>query len=482
MKLTSHTLRHGMSIRRAQIDQKNVLIYSKENSAGKTTLIRSIMLAMGYPVPSLKGIDFAECLIKSELDVECKKVTVEREGTLYKLHKNGEALAYSNVYPEDGQKELFGLRDSSLLGMMPALFYFDQEKGGTLLNRGRPTSSNKINFNIEKYVLALSGFDYAELDSKIESLEEKIRKYKSIRNVSKYSNADSNFDKNGQRIAFADEVAKSNVVLHSRLKSLKKEKTDLEGMINKNSDFFDFLEEMEIHVESSSGEIIPVTRSRVLNYSDNENFLWARVRKIVQEIGSTSEQLKHAHIKNEREDQLFSIEESIDDVSQLISSLNIPVAELDKIIESLSSKKRVLSKERAKLINTVGSDAVREISSYCEEYVQELGLVDVYDKEYGIFTKNLKALSGAVLFKMVFAYRLAFLKSFERRHGINLPIIIDSPYGREITSENVNQVLSIIKRDFSAHQIIVASIHKIDLGDMVTIDLTEGLFQEFSTD
>ena len=79
-----------------------------------------------------------------------------------------------------------------------------------------------------------------------------------------------------------------------------------------------------------------------------------------------------------------------------------------------------------------------------------------------LFTSNLKELSGAVLHKMVFAFKLAYIKEIEKKLNIKLPIILDSPRGKEVDDKNIILMMDILKRDFKENQIIIASIFEYD--------------------
>lgn len=46
---------------------------------------------------------------------------------------------------------------------------------------------------------------------------------------------------------------------------------------------------------------------------------------------------------------------------------------------------------------------------------------------------------------------------------IKLPILLDSPRGKEVDNNNIAKMMKILKRDFASNQIIVASIyHYVD--------------------
>ena len=125
------------------------------------------------------------------------------------------------------------------------------------------------------------------------------------------------------------------------------------------------------------------------------------------------------------------------------------------------------------------------LAVYC--YCTELGINTSESpiSETYIFTSNLKELSGAVLHKTVFAFRLAYISEVEKLLQIRLPILLDSPSGKEVDRYNVDVMMDILKRDFSDHQIIIASIFeydfpiikKIEIGDRLICNLiNDGIY------
>lgn len=79
-------------------------------------------------------------------------------------------------------------------------------------------------------------------------------------------------------------------------------------------------------------------------------------------------------------------------------------------------------------------------------------------------------MSGAILHKIVFSFKLAYIKSVKKYANTILPIILDSPSGREVDKINVKDMMKILERDFSEHQIIIASIYKYDLTNVNLIE------------
>ena len=76
---------------------------------------------------------------------------------------------------------------------------------------------------------------------------------------------------------------------------------------------------------------------------------------------------------------------------------------------------------------------------------------------------------------MAFVFKLAYIKSIDSKYGIKLPIIIDSPRTNELSEVSTDDMMKILKRDFSEHQIILASIYKIDILNPNIINLNNGL-------
>ena len=94
-----------------------------------------------------------------------------------------------------------------------------------------------------------------------------------------------------------------------------------------------------------------------------------------------------------------------------------------------------------------------------------------------LFTSNLKELSGAVLHKTVFAFRLAYIIEIQKKLGFKLPLILDSPSGKEVDPDNVQLMMNILKTEFSDNQIIIASIFKYDFDIVNTIEIKNRLIE-----
>ena len=85
-------------------------------------------------------------------------------------------------------------------------------------------------------------------------------------------------------------------------------------------------------------------------------------------------------------------------------------------------------------------------------------------------------MSGAILHKLVFAFKLAYIRVITDKIGVSLPIILDSPSGREVKQSTVELMLNVLQRDFSDHQVIIASIVNFDFKNKNVIEFKERMF------
>lgn len=70
---------------------------------------------------------------------------------------------------------------------------------------------------------------------------------------------------------------------------------------------------------------------------------------------------------------------------------------------------------------------------------------------------------------------MAYIKSIDSKYGIKLPIIIDSPKTNELSEVSNDDMMKILKRDFSEHKIILVSIYKINILNTNIIKLNNEL-------
>ena len=181
--------------------------------------------------------------------------------------------------------------------------------------------------------------------------------------------------------------------------------------------------------------------------------------------------------KKENETTFFTVESIADAFDEMVQKFPYGYTKVEGIIDSLQKQlKEVRTQitERTKANNIVLNSLYENVT----KYAQELRLIDDGSLKLNyLFTSNLKVLSGAILHKTVFAFRLAFILEVKKILGVDLPIILDSPSGKEVDIENVKMMINILKRDFSDHQLIIASIFEYDLPEVNKIEIENRLLE-----
>lgn len=82
----------------------------------------------------------------------------------------------------------------------------------------------------------------------------------------------------------------------------------------------------------------------------------------------------------------------------------------------------------------------------------------------------MKSLLGAVLQKIVFAFKVAFLKVIEENMDTKLFMVLDSPKGKELDDANMKLIENLIKKELDENQIIIASIYNFEHEKMIKIN------------
>lgn len=481
MIFKSIKLKEGFFERTITFSENANLIYSKKNSCGKTTLLRFMLYALGYNIPNTRKIKFSNCEV--EMVIQCENVgdiSLQRNSTIaIETTFNGEKRTF--VLPEQ-QNELheiiFGTSNIDILENLLGAFYVDQEKGWTLLNRGIVIGS--IHFNIEELIRGLSGCDCSELIKQEAQASRELSKYKQMFSVAQYREA---LYKEAGELVIDTYEEESDIAVNQLLfekKRLKSELKRIDNTLSGNKRFKKFVADMKLIIQTPDGSIIRVTESNIVGLNDAIELLIAKRKMISKDLADVSAQLERLEKDKDRENEQL---EFLNSVSQLeifdkkIARMPMnPVAikkeisRLEKEIKSIRNEISNITKNNNKVVSSIAKKVIK--------YAEELGLGDKETiPETYLFTSNLKELSGAVLHKTAFAFRLAYISVIESVLNIKLPIILDSPSGKEVDQANIKLMMDILKRDFGDHQIIIASIFKYDFDKLNLIEINERLIE-----
>jgi hypothetical protein len=239
---------------------------------------------------------------------------------------------------------------------------------------------------------------------------------------------------------------------------------------------------MKLLVKTSEGKTIPVTSENIVGYNDNIDYLMTKHKLVSAKLSAVLDNIKEIELHHEKEAQQLAFWESesfTETFDRNISKISINPVSVIREINRLENK---LTNIRTSISNRtrVNNNIVSEMHEAVVKYAVELGIGNdgTMAPSY-LFTSNLKELTGAVLHKTVFAFRLAYILMIEGVLRIKLPIILDSPRGKEIDKENAQLMMNILKRDFSDNQIIIASIFEYDFDEVNRIEINNQLLEMY---
>ena len=212
----------------------------------------------------------------------------------------------------------------------------------------------------------------------------------------------------------------------------------------------------------------PLTSKNIVGYADSIESIKSKLLFITNDINSIVSQIKELEKSlpyKDNQGQLFVTEKWTKDFNSSLSKIPINKNAIEEHIRFLKSKQEDIN-QKLKVLTRENNSAIISFYKIILEYAQKLQINLGTDIPLNyIFTSNLKELSGALLQKLVFTFKIGYLLETEKALEIKLPIIIDSPTAKELDAQNVKLMLDILKNDFPNNQIIIASIYKYDFNN-----------------
>lgn len=436
-------------------------IYSKENSTGKSTLMRFLLYALGFSIPNTRKVKFEEFSIQTEIINGDVIFPIKREGR--KFWVNGIEM----VLPNDimvAHSIIFKCDSLDLLENILGAIYIDQDRGWTLLNRG--TIIGGIRFYIEVFLHGLKGKDCdADTKAALKRVDSELEKYRQMKAVAEYKEqvikATGETQIKSGAIAFDthNEVLENNrreLILQKQ--SIEKRIGFLEHTIADDKKFIDWIESHNIIVKGTNGEQIPVTRETIENYTDNTELNKIEIRRESIRLKSVIEQIAIINKEINEQSQLFNGETILDIFENRISEIPIDLIAVENTIKRLTKEQ---SQYREILRNSAWKQNqwAYKLNSLILAYAKELCIDEYLESGDSYLFKDIKSISGAIYHKMVFVFRLCYNRILSEMLQFNVPLFIDSPSGREVEQDAIKDMITILERDFSDHQIFLASIN-----------------------
>ena len=459
MKIIEFKLRHKLSFQFKQvISQKNdvIIFHSVINSTGKTTLLRAILYTLGFSVPDTELVAFKNYEFDMTVNVKSNTHHIVRKDALITV----DDIEFDLPVDELAVRALlFNISNYELLDNLLGAIYFDQEKGWTLLNRG--TIIGKNHFSIESFFRGLNDDESAagyKLKDELSSIEKKIAQYKLIANVAEYKDAvNVAVSKSLSYDNFYEGIEKELIEKRQRLGIVESELRDINDIIKRNKTFIDYILRKKIYITDTHGEVIRVTKENLFRYDEVEESNEARKSMLLLERNAIRTRIAELESNQERQLTFDGFSSDEERLNYRLSELkDISIVEVQSILKRLEKEKERVAKKMVEHTR-FNNSWIEKVNKIVTAYKEELHVPEKY--KIDIFTHKLKSKSGAILHKLVFIYKLAYIKVLSQKAEYPMPIFCDSPSGREVEQETIKAMLNIIKRDFSDHQIIIASIN-----------------------
>ena len=195
------------------------------------------MYALGYPIPNTRGIRFSDYeTILTVIGANENEFILTRNRDYIEIAHDGVEKGYSLPTEQSEIHALiFGIENLEVVDNLLGAFYVDQEKGWTLLNRGKAIGN--IHFSLESLLRGLSNKSNDELSQRLAVVKRELRKYRHMLDVAKYK---AEINKLGETIysdSPVDEIDSALEVLYCERKPLEEELRRIKSVVRKNSNF-----------------------------------------------------------------------------------------------------------------------------------------------------------------------------------------------------------------------------------------------------
>lgn len=434
-------------------------VYSEQNATGKTTLLRLMLYSLGYKIPSTRKMNFDQCITETSIALENSQVVdIVRIDTELTVSSQAESKKYFLPYEhENFLATIFGTTNSDILQNLLAVFYIDQEKGWTLLNKG--SAIGHIRFDLQQLVRGLTEKNCNDLIESIEALKIEIGKYQKMLSLAEYQKRIDTQKGNLISESIEDKRKDELSVLYFDRSQVQEELKQISIILQDQKAFKEYIDRMHLVIETPYGSF-PVTKDNIRGLNDITEFAETQKKFKLLELSKINDAISKIEKRSKKDIRLDEVKTMIQEFDEEVANIPLNAIAIDRTLRKLQSQKSALQK-RLGLLSRGNMDFNNALYDLVHGYLCDFGIEEYTTSSPNyIFTDDLKSLSGAILQLTVLAFKLAYISIIKKYINIKLPLIIDSPRGRELDAENMKKIVTVLKRDFGEHQIIIASIYK----------------------
>ena len=460
MKFVKITITEGIFSKPFEFVNGLNQIYSKNNSAGKTTLLRLLLYSIGYNIPSTRKMDFDKCVtsVECELDDGTHLFATRVMNELTVNHNNTQKLYMLPSEQLEFLSVLFNIDNKDVLENLLGTFYVDQEKGWTLLNDG--VVIGRIHFDIKQLVRGLTDKDCTELLKKIASVDYQINKYQKMLSLSKYQRQINNIKGTLSDDTYVMQTNDRISALVFDKKQIEDELLQLNRIIDEQESFRKYIEKMHLIVITPSGEEIPVNQHNIKSFRDMTEIVATRKKLLLVEHKRIQKMIADLKSSIDKDRGMFDVKTMIETFDESVASMDLDNVAITNILNRLRDERKALSDKLNKMTAIDNEEFIQDFYNTVYKYLCDFGVEQfAQNSPTYLFTRDLKSMSGAVLQMTTLAYKLAYISVVRNVTNTILPIILDSPRGHELDDNNIIKIEGVLKRDFKQHQVIVASIY-----------------------
>lgn len=456
------------------------LIYSAKNSLGKTTLIRIILWAMGFLVPASAGVEFEYlnfALTMQNYEDEEIIIKIDKDKKII-LVKNGMETPLSDDNWRDVvRKIIFGIDDNVMQDNLLGAFYIDQEQGWNVANRGKVIGINV--FSIDDVLLALSQKSAKDIDKQISILDEEVKGYNGLLSMAQSAVEMGRFENEEDEENAISLIRTRLYELRIRKKYCVERLSALDSALKDSAFIKELINGYHFTVIADDGSRIHLTSDRIEGFADREIFIETRRSILCKELSKYNDEENQLKRELERLEDKEHKESYLSYCMAKIKSIDIRQETIRDIVTNLKLKRRAFCEEKKKMMS---ADIMQLMSTVMCKYLEELLPRNTYEAVRNqILTHTFAPFSGAERSKRVVAFKLTYISIIHKFYNVKLPIIIDSPFAKEMDEDNYERIMKVLRRDFSDHQIIIASIHEKLEKPYHKIDLSNGLLEGNAT-
>ena len=206
---------------------------------------------------------------------------------------------------------------------------------------------------------------------------------------------------------------------------------------------------------------IVVDSNSIVGYQDNYELINIQLKMLDVQLRTLQRELQEQiMLENEQEHIEIDVKEYKQIIDDKLKFIDLNYSKIKSIVEECKKNIRIYNKKLKDQI-TQKSEVVDFIQKTMFECAQDLD-VKQYIEKNGIFTNKIQKNSGAISYKIIISFRIAFILSIEKFKNIKLPLIIDSLRNGELDEDNSKKILSVIEKKLIGHQVIVASIFEYE--------------------